>query len=227
MKRLALHFEVDANQPTGDYSGPSELSVPYNYKFQSQFQIQERSSMSKKLAVTSTLAAVTIATAAMVASVDPSQAQSSASDSANATAHIIEALTMSRLRHLDFGDLIPSGAAGTVTVTPGTGPVGTAGRTTSGGVTAVASAGFTDAAFEVKGEPSKNVVFSIDTVPATIDSGGDTMTIRDWQFAPSNPQPLDVTTGLVVFTVGATIDVAASQPTGAYSETFHVTAAYE
>ncbi len=137
------------------------------------------------------------------------------SDSKEAKVKIFAPISISTSGDMDFGTMLTTGTAGTVTVTP-------AGARSSvdvdlfGGLPSAAS-------FDVTGAVGQ--AYSI-TLPssATLSSGGNTMTIdtfnHDAGATPTLPGGSDT------FNVGATLNVGATQATGTYSGTFSVTVNY-
>ncbi len=132
------------------------------------------------------------------------------------TATLLAPISISSSGDMDFGDMITTGTAGTVTVTP-------AGvRTCSPEVDCFG--GFPSAAaFDVTGEGAST--YSI-TLPssATLTSGGDTMTIDTFNHDAGGTPTLSG--GSDTFNVGATLNVGATQAGGTYSGTFSVTVNY-
>lgn len=125
------------------------------------------------------------------------------------------AISISSTANLEFGRLAPTGAAGTVTVTP----AGTRSSTNVdlvGGT--VGAAGFT-----VTGETNANYAISLPTnVILTGPSG--TMTVDTFNDdAGANPR---LTGGSDPFNVGATLNVGGNQALGGYTGTFAVTVNY-
>ena len=115
---------------------------------------------------------------------------------ANATVDIVAAIAITKTGDLDFGAVIP--AAGTDTVTA--------------------------AVFEVSG--NGNAIYII-TLPAsaTVTSGANSMTVDKFKSNPLGTGTLDAT-GNDSFTVGATLNVGASQVAGTYTGTFSVSVDY-
>ena len=132
-----------------------------------------------------------------------------------ALASIFAPISISSSGDMDFGTMVPTGTAGTVTVTP-------AGARSSvdvdlfGGVPAAAS-------FDVTGASGQ--AYSI-TLPssATLTSGGNTMTVDTFTDDAGGTPTL--AGGSDTFNVGATLNVGATQASGTYSGTFSVTVNY-
>ncbi len=137
------------------------------------------------------------------------------SDTANVDITVAAPISISAAGNMDFGTMVPTGTAGTVTVTP-------AGARSSvdvdllGGTSAAAS-------FDVTGDGGAN--YSI-TLPssATLSSGGNTRTIDT--FTDDAGATPTLVGGSDTFNVGATLNVGATQASGTYSGTFSVTVNY-
>jgi len=141
-----------------------------------------------------------------------------ATATANVTASIVPAITITKDTDMSFADVVAGASAGTVVLsTAGT-------RSVTGGTTLGNAAGTAAAAFTVTGDPSST--YSI-TLPAfaTINSGGNTMTVNTFVSNPSGTGTLSGG-GTQSLSVGATLQVGASQVQGNYSGTFDVTVAY-
>ena len=164
-------------------------------------------------------AVVTVA-ASLLAASSLSAAQNTATTTANAKANIISPISLTQVAgaDLNFGDVVPGAAAGTVVVTPG------AARTSTGGV-ALGSGGLVAAAaFTVGG--GNNATYAI-TLPvsAAITFGANTMTVNTFTSSPSTTGVLS-NTGSQALTVGGTLNVGINQVVGAYTGTFSVTVTY-
>jgi Mat/Ecp fimbriae major subunit len=151
----------------------------------------------------------------------------SAQDSATATAsaNILQSITVTNSQALDFGTIVPSGAASTVVVTPGSSTVAAV-RTCGSGLTC--SGGFSRAVFDVTGSHAALVDVTGDSSVVIQNAGGDTMNVALTYSSTSltlvRATPASTPTG--AFYVGGTLSVAADQAPGAYSETFSVTVDY-
>ncbi len=112
--------------------------------------------------------------------------------------------------------MVPTGTAGTVTVTPA-GARSSVDLDLFGGLPAAAS-------FDVTGEKDSN--YSI-TFPssATLTSGANTMTMDTFTHDAGGTPQLSGS-GSDTFNVGATLNVGATQAAGTYSGTFAVTVNY-
>lgn len=137
------------------------------------------------------------------------------SGTTNVTGTIVVPISISAGASMDFGDMTPTGAAGTVTVTPA-GARSSVNVDLLGGVPSASS-------FDVTGGPGQ--VYSI-TLPSstTLTSGANTMTV-DTFTDDAGPNP-SLVGGSDTFNVGATMNVGAAQAEGTYSGTFAVTVNY-
>lgn len=147
------------------------------------------------------------------------QAQNSATATANAAATIVTPISITKMVDLNFGAIVPSAAAGSVTVGYDNSITGT------GGVTLIPQLGTHSAAeFTVSG--AANALFYV-TLPSTTtltrNSGTETMTVDT--FYHSATGTLDGT-GAEDFKVGASLEVGANQAAGLYEGTFEVTVTY-
>lgn len=125
---------------------------------------------------------------------------------------------ISSTRGLAFGEMVASASAGTAVVTP----AGT--RTLTGGVSAGNSGGITSASFTVTGLPLFSFSISLPSSTA-LTSGGNSMTVNSFTSSPSGSGQIGAL-GSQVVTVGATLQVGASQSSGSYTGTFSVTVVY-
>ena len=152
------------------------------------------------------------ATAAIIiAGTNVSFAQATATAAASAT--IITPITITKTADMNFGNVAVSAAtAGTVVLAP----AGT--RTTggAGGVTLPSTTGTVAAAsFTVSGQASYTYAITLPT-SATITSSGNTMTVNGFTSTPSATGTLS-SGGTQTLTVGATLNVAAAQAVGTYT----------
>lgn len=145
-----------------------------------------------------------------------------ASATANASATIVGPIAISRTAHMNFGNVAVSTAAGTVVLAP----AGT--RSTTGGVTLPATTGTVSAAtFTVTG--ADGYTYSI-SLPAsvTITDGTNNMTVDNFTSNPTVAAGGTLTGGTQTLQVGATLNVAGSQPANNYTSAtpFTVTVNY-
>jgi Domain of unknown function (DUF4402) len=136
------------------------------------------------------------------------------------------------VQDLDFGAIIPSGTAGTVTVPP------TGARTSTGGVTVVPSSAYTPARFAGEGTTGQLVAISVTatSVNLTRISGTQTMAVDTFVIGSTPTMVLGTaptlftigsSTGIFNFPVGATLRVNANQAEGSYVGSFTVTLNYQ
>lgn len=157
-------------------------------------------------------------------------AQSSRTTPATASADIVDGISLSKVRDLNFGDIFPN-AAGTVTVTP-------AGiRTATGGSVLIANPlnAPTSASFDTlrigSGNPKYWIRLPADGTVIISNGTGGTMAVNTFianvncsntsGIPPGNSGTCPSAPGS--FQVGATLTVGAAQPFGLYAGTFNVT----
>lgn len=135
-------------------------------------------------------------------------AQSSAD--ATATATIITPISISKTVDLNFGNVAVGASTGTVVLTPA------GDRSATGGVSLPATGGSISAAsFSVAGEGTYTYSITLPgSVTITRNSGSETMTVNTFTSTPSTTGAL--TAGAQTLTVGATLNVGASQVPGTY-----------
>ncbi|UCH73103.1 MAG: DUF4402 domain-containing protein [Rhodospirillales bacterium] len=129
-------------------------------------------------------------------------------------------LTITWAQDLEFGTLAGDGTfSGTATINPVSGA-----KTVAGGVYDFGGIN-NPAVFDIRGE--KNTTFSI-TLPGSVilSSGGSTMTLNNFTSSPSGFGVL-ANNGQATLSVGATLQVGAGQPAGAYTGVFTVTVNYQ
>lgn len=136
-------------------------------------------------------------------------AQATATASATATATIVAPLTITKTVDMNFGNVAVGGSLGTVVMDPD------GSRTATGGVTLPATAGtVTAASFNVAGQGTYTYAITLPSSDLTITSGGNNMTVNTFTSTPSGTGQL--TAGAQTLTVGATLNVDASQAAGTY-----------
>jgi Mat/Ecp fimbriae major subunit len=151
----------------------------------------------------------------------------SAQDSATATASatILQSITVTNSQALDFGTIVPSSAASTVVVSTGSSTVA-ATRTCGTGLTC--SGAFSRAVFDITGSHAALVDVTGDAAVTIENADGDTMDVTLTYSTGSLTlvRATATSTPAGAFYVGGTLDVAADQAPGAYSQTFEVTVDY-
>jgi len=168
----------------------------------------------KKLSVLAiAIAALTIGTTTAFAQ------QNSANGTGTANARIITAISITPGTALNFGDVVPSGAIGTVVVTPAA-VRSSAGGASLGSATAVAAGAFT-----VNGQGSATYAITLQAAAATVTSGANTMTVDTFTSTHGPTGALGVG-GSQALAVGATLHVGVNQAAGTYTGTYQVTVAY-
>lgn len=141
---------------------------------------------------------------------------------ANGAAEVIIPISISIESELSFGTFNPGSVVGTVTVSRITNE-----RTATGGVELVASDDVSRGKVAVTGSPGASFSMTIpadDTVVLSNGTGG-TMTIQTFD-VPIGNYVLSGT-GLRFRHLGATLGIAANQPTGTYTGTYEVSVVYD
>ncbi len=168
-------------------------------------------------------AAVFAAAAAFAA---PAMAQSTASTTGTGSITVIRPITVTKNADLKFGTVVRPGTGA------GTAVVSAAGvRTVTGGVVGLASGDTPQASqFTVDGEGGQSISI---TIPATfaMANGSDSLTVTTSNnlTGSAGSQTLSNALGAagsLVFRVGGSVPIGSTTPTGAYSGTFTVSAAY-
>jgi hypothetical protein len=132
------------------------------------------------------------------------------SATATATATIVGPIGITNTANMNFGNVAVSNVAGTVVMTPA------AVRSVTGGCTLPAITGTVAAgAFNVTGAASYTYAITLPAAATTITSGANTMTVNTWTSNPSGTGTLSAG-GSQALTVGATLNVGASQAAGTY-----------
>jgi len=134
-------------------------------------------------------------------------------------------ITVTATQDLNFGTLTATGA--------GTARIDTAGgRTVTGGVTAIAGAGFeTQSVIAITGSTGLPIDVSMTAPAFTVNNGaGDTMTVNSFQIetaAGGSAQTITLGATSSTFPIGGTLNVGASQAEGTYTGVFTFTANYQ
>jgi uncharacterized membrane protein len=132
------------------------------------------------------------------------------SATATASGTIVGPIGITNTADMNFGNVAVSAVAGTVVMTPA------AVRSTTGGCTLPAITGTVAAgAFNVTGAANYTYAITLPGAATTITSGGNTMTVDTWTSTPSGTGTLSAG-GSQALTVGATLNVGASQAAGSY-----------
>jgi hypothetical protein len=157
-------------------------------------------------------------------------AQSTATATANATGTIIEALTLTRIQDIHFGDIIPGSIATLVTIDGNTGDA-----ILSGG-DAIHLGNQQRGQFRITGEPGRavNIVDGTQTggqfyVFDITNGSGDVLTVEFIEFptdAAPGPNIVLPPNGIADFWITAITTIGPNQPTGLYSGSFFLTIGY-
>ncbi len=151
-------------------------------------------------------------TAAVLGFANSTFAQASAT--ASVSANIVTPITIVKTIDMHFGNLAVSATvAGTAIMAPGS----TRSTGGAGGVSLPANTGTVSAAtFTVSGEPTYTYSITLPSVATITDASSHSMTVNTFT---SNPSSTGVLSGggAQTLTVGATLNVAAGQASGTYS----------
>lgn len=152
-------------------------------------------------------------------------APGTASATAEARGVVLQPLTLVKLQDLDFGTVVGSAAAGTVSIDPDTGA-----RTVTGGVTGVPSFPGDRALFQGAGSVNQDVLLSMaaPTVLVSTANPADTINVTSMTFDNGNTTLRNLgASGVIQFGIGGDFAIAANQPAGLYTANFDVTADYQ
>ena len=170
----------------------------------------------KKTLIPTALAFALVAVATLSAGSAFAQSNS-ASTSASASARVVAAIALSKTADLSFGDIVASGALGTVVMTSA-GVRSATGGTTLGNTNGAATAGFT-----VTGVSGSTYSITLPGGGASITGAGAPMTVDTWTGSKAGGT---LSSGSDTFTVGGTLHVGANQVAGSYTATFSVSVNY-
>jgi len=167
--------------------------------------------MNKKLRLISSAA---IATACIFSYIEAALA---ATATGNASARVVQAISIVPLTTLAFGDVVVTGGAETVTIAPD--------GNLSGSLTPTGSP--TAGVFTVDGEDLKTYAVTV-PASATLNSGGDSITVDTFTYNGGGGvgSPGVVTNGGGPLNIGATLQVGGAQPGGSYAGTYNVSVDY-
>lgn len=166
-----------------------------------------------------------VAAALTVAVAAPAMAQSASANGAGSIT-VIRPLTIAKNADLKFGTVVrPASGSGSVAVTAA------GARSVTGGIVGLSSGDTPQAAqFTVDGEGGQSISV---TVPSTfsIANGTDTLTVTTVNNLSGSAASQTLSNALgsagsLSFRVGGSVPVASTTPTGAYTGTFTVSAAY-
>ena len=145
-----------------------------------------------------------------------------ATSNADGRALILVPLTLVKIDDLDFGSVIRSSVAGTVTINPTTGL-----RSVAGGVTAVSGDAGNRAYFAGAGSPNQQVMLALSPPVELTSAAGDTIPVVGMTLDGPPIRSIDPTTRAFYVGVGGTLQIAADQPEGDYNADFWLTAIYQ
>jgi hypothetical protein len=163
--------------------------------------------------------AVMAGTAVLAVSLGATSANA-ATDSAEATARIVQALTIVQGSTLNFATIVPTTAAATVSVS-------TAGARVCGG-SLTCSGTTTAASFTATGTGGLAITISTDATTSLDDgaAGGAPMAVTGIVPSVTSATLSAGATGTATFTVGGTLTVGANQVAGVYDGNFNVNVNY-
>ena len=144
-----------------------------------------------------------------------------ATTDADAEALILIPLTLVKIDDLDFGTVVRSSVAGTVSINPGTGA-----RTVTGGVTEVAGDPGNRAYFAGAGSANQQVLLALSPPVELTSAAGDTIPVSGLTLDGPPLRTIDSSRAFYVG-VGGTLQIAADQPEGDYNADFWLTAIYQ
>lgn len=151
------------------------------------------------------------------------------SDTATAEARglVLQPLTLTKVEDLDFGTILASTIAGTVSIDADTG-----GRSVTGGVMPVASNPGQRALFAGAGTATQQVDLTltppVNSVLVSTSNPSDTIVITSMVLDAGNSTTRTIdSTGAFQVGVGGDFAIAAGQPNGLYTASFDLTADYQ
>ena len=164
------------------------------------------------------------ALAATLVTATPASAQQ-ASAQAEARGVVVQPLTLARVQDLDFGTVVGSAAAGSVTINADTGA-----RAVTGGVTGVPSFPGDRGLFQGAGTTGQTVVLQLNAPAVLVSQSNplDLIVVNSMTLDQGNLLTRTIPVG-GVFQVGVGGDfaIAANQPAALYSANFDLTADYQ
>jgi hypothetical protein len=164
-----------------------------------------------------------LATAVLFAGATPAfAAPVAATPQAKGKALILRPLSFVRVTDLDFGTVVSSSVAGTVTINPSTGA-----RSIAGGLTAMPAGPGSRGYFAGAGSASQQVIISMTPATALTNTNGDTIAVAVMFLDGATTRTIHPTALTFFVGVGGAILVAANQPDGDYESTFEITADYQ
>lgn len=143
---------------------------------------------------------------------------------AQATAEVIQSLTVTEGTALNFGRFSPESSGGEVRLSPD-------GVRSSTGSVVLGGGLYNPATFFLSGQPDYAVNISLPDGPVmlTNSASGQTMEITDWESSIASLSEINLpTNGLLNLSIGATlrVGVMSENPVGIYSGTYTITFSY-
>ena len=164
------------------------------------------------------------ALAAVLMTATPALAGTSASAAAEARGLVLQPLTLTKVNDLDFGTVISTTVAGTVTIDANSGV-----RTQSGGVTLVPNYPGSRAVFAGAGTAGEKVLLTLSVPPLLVSTTNpaDTLVVSNLSLDSLGTTRIIDTTSTFSVGVGGDFVIAANQPNGLYKAQFDLTADYQ
>ena len=147
-----------------------------------------------------------------------------ANATANAYGVVLQPLTLTKVSDLNFGTIIGSAAAGTVTINADTGV-----RSVTGGITAVTNYPGGRGTFQGAGQSAQIVKLALTPLAQLVSTTNpaNTVTVTSLSLDSSGAtRTIDATQAFTVG-VGGVFTIAANQPNGTYTASFDLTADYQ
>ncbi len=147
-----------------------------------------------------------------------------ASDASAVGATIVLPITIANTASLEFGKVVPYGTVGTVTVANN----GDRSSSDTKMIMATQTGTVSAASFDVDGEVDATYTITLPPGDVTLNGpSASTMTVNTFTSSVATTAGAGVLTlGAETFTVGAVLNVGATQTAGAYTGTFNVAVAY-
>lgn len=164
------------------------------------------------------------AIAALLVSATPAAAAISATASAEARGLVLQPLTLTKVSDLDFGTIIASAVAGTVSIDADSGA-----RSSTGGITEVPTAPGGRAEFAGAGTTGQLVLLTLaaPTLLVSTSNASDTLSVTSLSLDSGGASRTIGATQAFSVGVGGNFAIAASQANGLYTAQFDLTASYQ
>lgn len=164
------------------------------------------------------------AIAALLISTTPAAAAINATASAEARGLVLQPLTLTKVSDLDFGTIIASAVAGSVSIDANTGA-----RSSTGGITEVPTAPGGRAEFAGAGTTGQLVLLTLaaPTLLVSTSNATDTLSVSSLTLDSAGSSRTIGATQAFSVGVGGNFAIAASQANGLYTAQFDLTASYQ